>query len=281
MHDHCSRIVLFEGCQNYNGVFQTIGRIHRLGQKEPQKAWILFQDHTVQRLMEANSTKKILPQIAAQFRPWLEGQLKGAPVFTVTSSKGKDKGKAKAKANDDDDDTEMAEAGDDSDTEMALDPESTDPPTGKEPQGDSDDDLSSISSGALSELEEAAEPTDPIEESGDQGENQDLEPLAYQVLADMLGLSPEAPSRLEMTDYRRLGLDGTTRNGVPYSTRGQGKSARPPVTPSKAHRSRKRPLSRPETAGPSKVRRVESSPQPEVETPGKGRAIELEEEGLG
>ncbi|KAJ6121236.1 Helicase C-terminal [Penicillium sp. IBT 18751x] len=65
MHAHCSRIVLMEGSQNYNSVFQTIGRIHRLRQSEPQKAWILFQDYTIQRFLEYNSTKKILPQIAA------------------------------------------------------------------------------------------------------------------------------------------------------------------------------------------------------------------------
>jgi SNF2 family DNA or RNA helicase len=275
MHDRCSRIVLFEGGQNYNSVFQTIGRIHRLGQREPQKAWILFQDHTVQRLIEAKSTKKILPQIAAQFRPWLEGQLKGPPVLTVTSAKGRDKGKGRAKASDDDGDIEMAEAGEESHTEMALDPKPTDPPAGEEPHSDSDDDLSDISSGALGELGEAA---DLMEESGEKQENQDLEPLAYQVLAEMLGLSPDAPSRLDMDDYRYLGLEGTTRRGVPFSLRGQNNSDRPPVTLSKALRSRKRTLPQPETAGPSKVRRVESSPQPEVETPGKERAIEVEEE---
>jgi SNF2 family DNA or RNA helicase len=35
MHANCSRIVLLEASQNYNSVFQTIGRIHRLGQTEP------------------------------------------------------------------------------------------------------------------------------------------------------------------------------------------------------------------------------------------------------
>ncbi|KAJ5209980.1 Helicase C-terminal [Penicillium cf. griseofulvum] len=54
-----------EAVQNYNSVFQTVGRIHRLGQTQPQKAWLLFQDHTIQRLIEHNSTRKILPQIAA------------------------------------------------------------------------------------------------------------------------------------------------------------------------------------------------------------------------
>lgn len=80
IHAHCSRIVLLEGSQNYNSVFQTIGRIHRLGQTEPQKAWVLFQDHTVQRFMEFNSTRKILPQIAAQFRPWLQSQVAVMPA---------------------------------------------------------------------------------------------------------------------------------------------------------------------------------------------------------
>jgi SNF2 family DNA or RNA helicase len=255
MHSHCSRIVLFEGSQNYNGVFQTIGRIHRLGQKHPQKAWVLFQDHTVQRLIEANSTKKILPQIAAQFRPWLEKQLDDEEDarFTVTSSKGKDKGKGKARANDDD--TEMAEAGEEGDTEM-VDPESTDSPAG-EPQDNSDEALSTMSSDMVDELEEAAEPTDPMEESGDRQENQDLERLTYRVLSEMLGVSLEAPSRLEMHDYRDLGLKGATRRGVAYTTRGMEKSARPPVTPSKADRSRKRTLSQPQS--PSKVRRTKRS----------------------
>ncbi|KAK4864058.1 hypothetical protein LT330_010268 [Penicillium expansum] len=45
---------------------------------QPQKAWLLFQDHTIQRLMENNSTHKILSQIAAQFRPWLQTQIPSA-----------------------------------------------------------------------------------------------------------------------------------------------------------------------------------------------------------
>ncbi|KAJ6118683.1 Helicase C-terminal [Penicillium samsonianum] len=40
MHGCCSRIILLEGSQNYNGVFQTVGRTHRLGQAHPQKAWV-------------------------------------------------------------------------------------------------------------------------------------------------------------------------------------------------------------------------------------------------
>lgn len=69
MHAECSRVVLMEGAQNYNSVFQTVGRIHRLGQTQPQEAWLLFQDHTIQRLMEHNSARKILPQIRPVHNP--------------------------------------------------------------------------------------------------------------------------------------------------------------------------------------------------------------------
>jgi hypothetical protein len=72
MHACCSRIVLLEAAQNYNGLFQAIGRVHRLGQTVEQKAWYLFQNHTIQRLQEFSCTKKLLPQLAAQFRPELQ-----------------------------------------------------------------------------------------------------------------------------------------------------------------------------------------------------------------
>ena len=75
MHSQCSRIVLMESALNHNSLFQTIGRIHRLGQREEQRAWLLFMDHTIQRYMEFNNTTKVLPQIAAQYRPFLERQV--------------------------------------------------------------------------------------------------------------------------------------------------------------------------------------------------------------
>lgn len=37
IHAECSRVMLMGAAQNYNGVFQTVGRIHRLGQTQPQK----------------------------------------------------------------------------------------------------------------------------------------------------------------------------------------------------------------------------------------------------
>ncbi|KAJ5689111.1 hypothetical protein N7462_003503 [Penicillium macrosclerotiorum] len=67
MHANCSRVVLMEPALNFNSLFQTIGRIHRLGQTAPQRAWVFFQDHTIQRWVEYNNTTKVLPQVAAQF----------------------------------------------------------------------------------------------------------------------------------------------------------------------------------------------------------------------
>lgn len=75
IHTQYSRIILMESALNHNSLFQTIGRIHRLGQREEQRAWLLFMDHTIQRYMEFNNTTKILPQIAAQYRPFLERQV--------------------------------------------------------------------------------------------------------------------------------------------------------------------------------------------------------------
>lgn len=44
LHDHCSRVVIMEPALNLNTLFQAIGRIHRLGQMEPQWVWI-FRSH--------------------------------------------------------------------------------------------------------------------------------------------------------------------------------------------------------------------------------------------
>ncbi|CAG8880968.1 unnamed protein product, partial [Penicillium egyptiacum] len=42
MHAQCSRIIVMESALNHNSLFQTIGRIHRLGQRDEQRAWLLF-----------------------------------------------------------------------------------------------------------------------------------------------------------------------------------------------------------------------------------------------
>ncbi|KAJ5683373.1 Helicase C-terminal [Penicillium macrosclerotiorum] len=45
MHVNYGRVVLIEPTLNFNSLFQTIGRIHRLGQTAPQRAWVAAQFH--------------------------------------------------------------------------------------------------------------------------------------------------------------------------------------------------------------------------------------------
>ncbi|KAJ5415249.1 Helicase C-terminal [Penicillium sp. CMV-2018d] len=142
MHAECSRVVLMEGAQNYNSVFQTVGRIHRLGQTQPQEAWLLFQDHTIQRLMEHNSTRKILPQIR--------------PVHNPLTS-----------------------------------------PLPSRLVGFFGDDNVHASAATV-----------------------DMDRVTYGLLVEILGIAPDAPSRLDMGDHHELGLLGETANGIKYSIRG-------------------------------------------------------------
>ncbi|RDW89931.1 uncharacterized protein DSM5745_01706 [Aspergillus mulundensis] len=52
LHSACSRAIIFEPAANYNSLIHAIGRIHRLGQTEKQKVWILFMNHTSDRWNE-------------------------------------------------------------------------------------------------------------------------------------------------------------------------------------------------------------------------------------
>ncbi|KAI9374719.1 hypothetical protein BJX61DRAFT_532170 [Aspergillus egyptiacus] len=65
----CSRIVILEPPLNNKILFQAIGSVHRAGQKSRQKVWILFQDRTFNRWLEANNTIQSLPRS--------DGKLKG------------------------------------------------------------------------------------------------------------------------------------------------------------------------------------------------------------
>lgn len=76
LQNNCSRLILMESAINYNRVFHAMGRMHRLGQKEPQKIWYLFQDSTIQRWMEWRNLSKVRDQIAAQNKETFEPVLK-------------------------------------------------------------------------------------------------------------------------------------------------------------------------------------------------------------
>ncbi|KAL4806742.1 hypothetical protein BDV18DRAFT_168363 [Aspergillus unguis] len=56
LHTVCSRMVIMEPPLNMERTFEAISAIHRSGQKEEQKVWLLFQDQTFSRWMEANNT---------------------------------------------------------------------------------------------------------------------------------------------------------------------------------------------------------------------------------
>ncbi|KAH8422486.1 uncharacterized protein LDX57_000239 [Aspergillus melleus] len=73
LHRCCSRIIVLQTPRNLSTLVQAIGRVHRLGQTEEQKAWILFQDHTIQRWAEYSLTRKALPALIAEIEARIEG----------------------------------------------------------------------------------------------------------------------------------------------------------------------------------------------------------------
>jgi hypothetical protein len=75
LHVACSRLVLLEPPQSLNTMFQAVGRVHRLGQGEPQKVWSLFQEHSIWRWWECNNVTKALPELAAQLHDLLQPRL--------------------------------------------------------------------------------------------------------------------------------------------------------------------------------------------------------------
>ncbi|KAJ5461960.1 uncharacterized protein N7458_003512 [Penicillium daleae] len=74
LHDRCNIVILIEPAFNFNSETHAIGRVHRLGQTQPQKAYRLFQDHTINRYIVGRNISKMLPQLAAQYQgAWTEG----------------------------------------------------------------------------------------------------------------------------------------------------------------------------------------------------------------
>ncbi|CAI7575960.1 unnamed protein product [Penicillium viridicatum] len=192
MHAECSRVVLMQGAQNYNSVFQTVGRIHRHGQTQPQEAWLLFQDHTIQRLMEHNSTRKILPQIR--------------PVHILLTS--------------------------------PL-PSRLSPPLSSANPDPAHTPLSPPVEHSLNQVGFFGD--DNVHASA---ATVDMDRVTYGLLVEILGIAPDAPSRLDMGDHHELGLLGETANGIKYSTRGAPMAVNSnPRTTQKGSSSAKRPAS--------------------------------------
>jgi hypothetical protein len=53
---------------NINTIIQTIGRIHRLGQKEVQDIYIITVDRTYDQILQAKATVKMIAQLAGEAR---------------------------------------------------------------------------------------------------------------------------------------------------------------------------------------------------------------------
>ncbi|PYH28102.1 C-terminal helicase domain-containing protein, partial [Aspergillus neoniger CBS 115656] len=75
LHSQSSRVICVESPQNLAGIWQGGGRVHRVGQAEPQRVWILFLDHTIQRWLEWNNMQKALPEVAGVLYGALRGLL--------------------------------------------------------------------------------------------------------------------------------------------------------------------------------------------------------------
>ncbi|KAI9035035.1 uncharacterized protein KD926_004699 [Aspergillus affinis] len=71
LHDQCSRAIFMEPPQGVNGALQAMGRLHRLGQRYPQKVWILSQVQSFDAHVEDSNILKALPQVAADLEPIL------------------------------------------------------------------------------------------------------------------------------------------------------------------------------------------------------------------
>ncbi|PYH93971.1 hypothetical protein BO71DRAFT_409703 [Aspergillus ellipticus CBS 707.79] len=60
----------------FTASIKAIGRVHRVGQKEPQKVWTFFSQNTVSRWMKANNAARIAPQICADIRPNIDDEVR-------------------------------------------------------------------------------------------------------------------------------------------------------------------------------------------------------------
>jgi hypothetical protein len=64
----CSKTIIMDTAANVNTIIQTIGRIHRLGQKEVQDVYIITVDHTYDQILQAKAANKMVAQLAGEAR---------------------------------------------------------------------------------------------------------------------------------------------------------------------------------------------------------------------
>lgn len=87
LRNSCYVAILMESAPNYNLEAQAIRRLHRIGQKRPQRAYRLFQDHTIARYLHNNNFKKMMPQIAVQCRDTFEAEVENENAARLSAER--------------------------------------------------------------------------------------------------------------------------------------------------------------------------------------------------
>ncbi|OKO90882.1 hypothetical protein PENSUB_13183 [Penicillium subrubescens] len=85
----CSIVILLEPAPNFNLETQAIGRVHRIGQTRPQKAYRILQDHMINRAITSNNFRKMLLQLAAQYPDLFDQELQARVAELEAKRKGK------------------------------------------------------------------------------------------------------------------------------------------------------------------------------------------------
>lgn len=62
LHFNCSDIIICCVADNVNQVLQALGRVHRIGQRLPQRIWIITLNHSYDQILQCFQTTKMVSQ---------------------------------------------------------------------------------------------------------------------------------------------------------------------------------------------------------------------------
>ena len=68
LYNCCHVVILMDLATNFNMETEAIRRVHRIGPQHPQPAYRIFQGHTVNQYIIGRNIRKMLPQLATQYR---------------------------------------------------------------------------------------------------------------------------------------------------------------------------------------------------------------------
>ena len=60
LHFNCSDIIICCVADNVNQVLQALGRVHRIGQRLPQRIWIITLNHSYDQILQCFQTTKMV-----------------------------------------------------------------------------------------------------------------------------------------------------------------------------------------------------------------------------